>query len=126
MFTIHGWMICDFTSNSTVFQSYQDDGRVNIKSSVQLSAVYVRTKSSVQRYSNPRPRDPKSGALNARPRNRFSSQFKLHASNFILHSSDFTLYTSDFTVHTSQFIVHTSQFTGHTLHCIIRTLQFIV
>ena len=25
-----GWMTCDFTSSSTVFQSYQDDGRVKM------------------------------------------------------------------------------------------------
>ena len=29
--TIDGWMICDFTSFSTVFQSYQDDGRMIMK-----------------------------------------------------------------------------------------------
>ena len=26
-----GWMTCDFTSFSTVFQSYQDDGRLIMK-----------------------------------------------------------------------------------------------
>ena len=30
-----GWTNWDFTSFSTVFQSYQDDGRVNMKGSVQ-------------------------------------------------------------------------------------------
>ena len=29
-----GWMICDFTSFSTVFQSYQDDGRMIMKGCV--------------------------------------------------------------------------------------------
>ena len=35
-----GWMICDFTSFSTGFQSYQDDGRLILKSCVQWSSVY--------------------------------------------------------------------------------------
>ena len=30
-----GWMICDFTSFSTIFQSYQDDGRMIVKGCVQ-------------------------------------------------------------------------------------------
>ena len=30
-----GWMICDFTSFSTVFQSYQDDGRMIMEGYVQ-------------------------------------------------------------------------------------------
>ena len=30
-----GWMTCDFTSFSTVFQSYQDDGRLIMKDCVQ-------------------------------------------------------------------------------------------
>ena len=30
-----GWMICGFTFFSAVFQSYQDDERVNMKCSVQ-------------------------------------------------------------------------------------------
>ena len=36
-----GWMTCDVTSFSTVFQSYQDDERLIIKSCVQWSSVYV-------------------------------------------------------------------------------------
>ena len=32
---IDGWMTCDFTSFSTVFQSYQDDGRIIMKGCVQ-------------------------------------------------------------------------------------------
>ena len=32
---INGWMICDFTSFSTVFQSYQDNGRMIMKGCVQ-------------------------------------------------------------------------------------------
>ena len=35
-----GWMICDFTSFSTVFQSYQDDGRMVLKDCVQWNPVY--------------------------------------------------------------------------------------
>ena len=35
-----GWMICDFTSYSTVFQSYQDDGRMIMKGCKQWNPVY--------------------------------------------------------------------------------------
>ena len=35
-----GWMTCDFTSFSTVFQSYQDDGRLIMKGCVQWNSVY--------------------------------------------------------------------------------------
>ena len=35
-----GWMLCDFTSFSTVFQSTQDDGRTIMKGCVQWNAVY--------------------------------------------------------------------------------------
>ena len=35
-----GWMTCDFTSFSTVFQSYQDDERLIMKGCVQWSSVY--------------------------------------------------------------------------------------
>ena len=35
-----GRMICDFTSFSTVFQSYQDDGRLIMKGCVQWSPIY--------------------------------------------------------------------------------------
>ena len=28
LFSEYGWMICDFTSFSTVYQSYQEDGRL--------------------------------------------------------------------------------------------------
>ena len=34
-----GWMICNFTSFSTVFQSYQDDGQMVIKGCVQWNPV---------------------------------------------------------------------------------------
>ena len=37
---IDGWMACDFTSFSTVFQSYQDDGKLIMKVCVQWSSVY--------------------------------------------------------------------------------------
>ena len=35
-----GWMICDFTSFLTVFQSYQDDVRMIMKGCVQWNSVY--------------------------------------------------------------------------------------
>ena len=35
-----GWMVCDFTSFSTVFQSYQDDGQMIMKRCVQWNPVY--------------------------------------------------------------------------------------
>ena len=35
-----GWMTCDFTSFSTVFQSYQDDGRLIMKGCVQWNSIY--------------------------------------------------------------------------------------
>ena len=35
-----GWMTCAFTSFSTVFQSYQDDGWMIMKGCVQLNPVY--------------------------------------------------------------------------------------
>ena len=38
---IDGWMICDFTSFLTVFESYQDDGRLVIKGCVQWSSSTV-------------------------------------------------------------------------------------
>ena len=36
----NGWMTCDFTSFSTVFQLYQDDGRMIMKGCVQWNPVY--------------------------------------------------------------------------------------
>ena len=36
-----GWMICEFTSFSTVFQSYQDDGQTIMKSCVQWNLFTV-------------------------------------------------------------------------------------
>ena len=35
-----GWMTCEFTFFSTVFKSYQDDGRVIMKGCVQWNSVY--------------------------------------------------------------------------------------
>ena len=35
-----GWITCDFTSFSTIFQSYQDDGWVVMKGCVQSNAVH--------------------------------------------------------------------------------------
>ena len=40
MHLMDGWMICDFTSFSTVLQSYQDDGRMIMKGCVQWNPVY--------------------------------------------------------------------------------------
>ena len=37
-----GWMTCDFTSFSTVFQLYQDDGRLIMIGCVQWRSVYGR------------------------------------------------------------------------------------
>ena len=38
--TKDGWMICDFTSFSTVFKSYQEIGQMIMKSCVQWKPVY--------------------------------------------------------------------------------------
>ena len=35
-----GWMTCHFTSFSTVFKSYQDDGKLIMIGCVQWSSVY--------------------------------------------------------------------------------------
>ena len=37
---MNGWLICNFTSFSTVFQSYQDDRRLIMKGCVQWNSVY--------------------------------------------------------------------------------------
>ena len=39
---LDGWMTCDFTSFSTVFQLYQDDGRLIMIGCVHWSSVYGR------------------------------------------------------------------------------------
>ena len=39
--SVDGWMTCDFTSFSTVFQSYQDDGRLIMKGCVQWNSIMV-------------------------------------------------------------------------------------
>ena len=36
-----GWMTCDFTSFSTIFQSYQDDWEMILKGCVQWNPVYA-------------------------------------------------------------------------------------
>ena len=51
-----GWMTCDFTSISTVFQSYHDDERLIMNGCVQLNPVTVE-KISLRRDSNSRPLD---------------------------------------------------------------------
>ena len=38
---------------STVFQSFRDDGRVNVKGSVQWSAIYVREESRLHQQDEP-------------------------------------------------------------------------
>ena len=38
--SMDGWMACDFKSFSTVFQSYQDDGRMIMEGCVQRNPVY--------------------------------------------------------------------------------------
>ena len=40
---INGWMTCDFTSFSTVFQTYKDDERVILKGCVQWTPVLDET-----------------------------------------------------------------------------------
>ena len=67
---------------STVFQSFRDNGRVNMKGSVQWSAVWVREESRLQRDLNLRPRDPKSGALTARPHGQFKIWKKIKIKSF--------------------------------------------
>ena len=65
-----GWL--GFTSFWTVFQSHQDNGRLNMKGSVQWSAVQVRKQFRIQRDLNPRPSDQKSTALTTQPRRHLS------------------------------------------------------
>ena len=57
----HGWMTCDFTSFSTDFQLYQDDGRL-MDGCVQWSPVYDRKYPCLKRGSNPGPLDKQVGA----------------------------------------------------------------
>ena len=51
-----GWMTCDFTSFSTVFQSYQDDGQMIMKGCVQWNPFAVE-KISPRSGIEPRPLD---------------------------------------------------------------------
>ena len=73
---INGWMSWGFTSLSTEFQSYQDDGRVNMKGSVQCSTVLVQKESLPLQDLNPQPCDPKSEVLIARLRKRVKPRIK--------------------------------------------------
>ena len=47
-----GCMTCDFTSFSTVFQSYQNDGRMLMKGRVQWKSVYEKQNGSHKRREN--------------------------------------------------------------------------
>ena len=38
---IDGWLICNFTSFSTVFHSYQDGGMLIMKGCMQWNSVYA-------------------------------------------------------------------------------------
>ena len=44
-----GWMTCKFTSFSTVFQSYQDDGQLIMKGCVQLNWFMIQNISASNR-----------------------------------------------------------------------------
>ena len=57
----HGWMTCDFTSFSTDFQLYQDDGRLK-DGCVQWNSVYDCKYPRLKRGSNPGPLDKQVGA----------------------------------------------------------------
>ena len=48
-----GWMTCDFKSFSTVFQSYQDDGKMIMKGCVQWNPVYGRKDFRLEQGSRP-------------------------------------------------------------------------
>ena len=43
-----GWMTCDLTSSSTVFQSYQDNGQMIMKGCVQNGNLFMVVKISPQ------------------------------------------------------------------------------
>ena len=53
--TLDGWMACDFTPSSTVFQPYQDDGIVVMKGCAQRNFVTTEKTFRLQRVSNPSP-----------------------------------------------------------------------
>ena len=77
-----------FTSLSAIFHSYQDDGRVNIMHE-KLCAMERRLGSEIispPRDSNPRPRNPKSGALTARPHGRFYNRFEFNRKTCLANS----------------------------------------
>ena len=40
-YAVDGWIICDFTAISTVFQSYQEDERIIMKGCVQWNPFTV-------------------------------------------------------------------------------------
>ena len=48
-----GWMACDFTSSSNVFQSYQDDVRMIMRGCVQYNPVYGRKDFRLEGGSKP-------------------------------------------------------------------------
>ena len=45
-----GWMTCDFTSFSTVFLSYKDDGKLIMNGCVQWNSVYGLEDLASRRY----------------------------------------------------------------------------
>ena len=45
-YDLDGWIMCNFTSSSTVFQSYQDSGRVIMKGLVQWNPLIVEKTST--------------------------------------------------------------------------------
>ena len=57
---LDGWMTWDFSSFSTVFQSYQDDGRMIMKGSVQWNPFTIEK--ILARGSNSRPLDQEASA----------------------------------------------------------------
>ena len=48
-----GWMICDFTSCTAVFQPYQNDGRVIMKGYIQERPIYGWIDLLLRRDPNP-------------------------------------------------------------------------
>ena len=60
---LYGWIICDLTSFSTVFQSYQDDRWMIMKRCVQWKPVYGWKDFFFKRVSNQGPLDQQASSL---------------------------------------------------------------